>query len=67
MKTCTFDPPCVGHVEMRERHGSPFMFQQAAIRAADDGYCTDEEAELSANEYRAAWERKTCARAAEKP
>lgn len=57
---CTYEPPCANREEMRERHGSPFMFQRAVRQAADDCFVTDDEAEASANAYRVAWGLGSC-------
>ena len=46
---------CETLADMRRHHGSPFAFEQAVNRAADDLFCTTEEADRSAAKYRFEW------------
>jgi hypothetical protein len=57
---CSRNPPCADREQMRDEHGSPFMFQRAVTQAADDGYCSYEQAEAASGAYRCAWELGSC-------
>ena len=46
---------CASLADMRRHHGSPFAFAQAVERAADDLFCSTEEAERAVARYRFEW------------
>jgi hypothetical protein len=42
--------------ELRQKHGTPAEFEAAVIRAANDLFCTDDEARAAIAKYRAEYE-----------
>jgi hypothetical protein len=42
--------------ELRKKHGTPAEFEAAVMKAANDLFCTDEEARVAIAKYRAQYE-----------